>query len=108
MRVRWRAGADGRTVERRAPEPIVYRRDQLLGHRPIRLRRRSDKIRLAAHLAVAMLLVGLSIGWVVPLHAVVLTLTASRGVHAADLLAVVFLAIATRSVLAAQHLGSRH
>ena len=109
MRVRLRAEADGRRLERRAPEPLLYRRDQLLGRRPIRLRRRSDKIRLAGHLAVATLLVGLSIWWVVPLHAfagpVVLTLTDTHGVHAGDLPILLFLAIAARSLLAAQHLA---
>jgi hypothetical protein len=108
MRARPRTRADGQGVERRAPEPLLYQRDQLLGRRPIRLRRRSDKIRLAAHLAAVALLVALSIWWVVPLHAfagpVVLTLTATHGVHVGDLPVLVFLALAGRSALAAQYL----
>ena len=110
MRARPRTRADGQGVERRAPEPLLYQRDQLLGRRPIRLRRRSDKIRLAAHLAAVALLVALSIWWVVPLHAfagpVLVTLTASHGVHAGDLPVLVFLAIAARSLISASRLVS--
>jgi hypothetical protein len=108
MGVQPRVDTDGRTVERRAPEPLVYRPEQLLGRRPIRLRRRSDKIRLAAHLAAVAVLVGLSIWWVVPLHAfagpVLLTLTATHGVHVGDLPVLLFLAVAARSMMAVQHL----
>jgi presenilin-like A22 family membrane protease len=94
--------------DRRAPEPRLYAPDQLLGRRPIRLRRRTDKIRFAAHLAVVVALVALSAWWVVPLHAfagpVLVTLTATHGIHAGDLPVLVFLAVATRSMFAAQHL----
>jgi hypothetical protein len=100
----------GRGAERRAPEPLVYRPDQLLGRRSIRLRRRSDKVRLAAHLTIVAVLVVLSIWWVVPLHAfagpVLLTLTATHGIHAGDLPVFVFLAVAGRSMLAAQRLAT--
>ena len=94
--------------DRRAPEPILYAPDQLLGRRPIRLRRRTDKIRFAAHLAAVVGLVALSIWWVVPLHAfagpVLLTLTATHGIHEGDLPVLLFLAVAARSMLAAQQL----
>jgi hypothetical protein len=100
----------GRGAERRAPEPLVYRPDQLLGRRPIRLRRRSDKVRLVAHLTVVAALVALSIWWVVPLHAfagpVLLTLTATHGIHEGDLPVFLFLAVAARSLLAAQRLAT--
>jgi hypothetical protein len=103
-----RVDTHGRIVERRAPQPLVYRPDQLLGRRPIRLRRRSDKIRLAAHLAAVAGLAALSIWWVVPLHAfagpVLLTLTATHGVHVGDLPVLLFAAVAARSMLAVQHL----
>ena len=103
-----RAGGGDRT-ERRAPEPLLYSPEQLLGRRPIRVRRRSDKIRLVAHLVAVVLLVALSVWWVVPLHAfagpVLLTLTATHGVHAGDLPVFVFLAIATRSMFAVQRLA---
>ena len=109
MRVPPRSDDDHRP-ERRAPEPLVYRPDQLLGRRPIRLRRRSDKIRLVAHVLAVALLVGLSIWWVVPLHAfagpVLLTLTATHGVHAGDLPVLVFLALAGRSMLTVQRLAT--
>ena len=109
MGVLSRNRVDGRT-ERRAPEPLVYSPEQLLGRQPIRVRRRSDKIRLAAHLAAVVLLVALSVWWVVPLHAfagpVLLTLTATHGVHAGDLPVLVFLAVAARSMLTAQRLAT--
>jgi len=99
---------DGRLVERRAPERLLYQPDQLLGRRPIRLRRRSDKIRLAAHLGAVVALVALSLWWVVPLHGfagpVVLTLSRSHGVHAGDLPVVAFLALGARSSFAAKQL----
>lgn len=103
----WSAGSRG--AERRAPEPLVYRPDQLIGRRPIRLRRRSDKVRLAAHLTAVAALVALSIWWVVPLHAfagpVLLTLTATHGIHEGDLPVFVFLAIAARSLFRAQRIA---
>ena len=102
MRRRWEG------TERRAPEPLLYRPDQLLGRRRIRLRRATDKARFAAHVTAAAALVALSVWWVVPLHAfagpVLLTLTATHGVHEGDLPVLVFLAVAARSLLSAQQL----
>jgi hypothetical protein len=104
-----RAPDEVRRLDRRAPEPLVYRPDQLLGRRPIRLRRRSDKVRLAAHATAVLVLVALSIWWVVPLHAfagpVLLTLTATHGVHEGDLPVLLFLAVAVRSVLVARRIA---
>lgn len=101
-------GPDRRPEERRAPEPLLYRPEQLVGRRPIRLRRRSDKVRLAGHLVAVALLVGLSVWWVVPLHVfagpVLVTLSASHGVHAGDLAVFAFLAAATRSMVLAREL----
>jgi hypothetical protein len=103
-----RAGGGDRT-ERRAPEPLLFSPEQLIGRQPIRVRRRSDKIRLAAHVVAVVLLVALSIWWVVPLHAfagpVLLTLTATHGVHAGDLPVFLFLAVAARSGFAAQRIA---
>lgn len=102
------AELDGRPIERRAPERVLFSPDQLLGRRPIRLRRRSDKIRLAGHLVAISVLAALSIWWVVPLHAfagpVLLTLTRTHGVHVGDLPVLVFFAVAVRSMFAAQQL----
>lgn len=95
-------------VDRRAPEPFLYTGEQLTGRAPIRLRRRRDKQRLAAHLVVAAALVGLTTWWVVPLHAfagpVLVRLTPAHGVHVGDLPSLVFLAIAARSLVAARRL----
>lgn len=95
-------------VERRAPEPLLFSPDQVLGRAPIRLRRRSDKIRLVAHLAAVAALLALTAWWVLPVHAfagpVVLTLTATRGVHAGDLPSLLFVALAGRSLWAAGRL----
>jgi len=100
--------ADGRPIERRAPEALLFQRDQLLGRRPIRLRRRSDKIRLAAHLGAVLVLALLSVWWVVPLHAfagpVLLTLTRTHGVHVGDLPVLLFGAVALRSMFLARRL----
>jgi len=94
------------TAERRAPQPLVYTPDQLLGRAPVRLRRRADKVRLAGHLAAAVALVGLSLWWVIPLHAfagpVLLTLTATHGVHLGDLPTLLFGAVALRSLVVAR------
>ena len=99
---------DGRAVERRAPQPFLFTPDELLGRRPIRLRRAADKRRLVAHLVLAAALVGLSGWWVVPLHAfagpVLVTFTAEHGVHAGDLPVLGFLAVAGRSLLTAGRL----
>jgi hypothetical protein len=101
-------GPDGRPVERRASQPFLLTSDELLGRRPIRLRRARDKRRLAAHLAIAAALVALSGWWVVPLHSfagpVLLVLTSSHGVHAGDLPVLAFLAVAGRSLMGASRL----
>jgi hypothetical protein len=104
-------GPGGRPVDRRARQPLLYRPDQLLGRRPIRLRRAADKRRLAGHLLAVAALAGLSIWWIVPLHwfagPVLVTLTANHGVHAADLAVFGFAALALRSLVAARRLVSR-
>ena len=90
-------------VERRSRERFLYSWDQLLGRAPIYTRRRRDKQRLVVHVAAVVLLVGLTLWWVVPLHAfagpVLVTLTASHGVHVGDLPTLLFLAVAARSLL---------
>ena len=95
-------------VERRAPEPLLYTGEQLTGRAPIRLRRRTDKIRFAAHLAAALTLLALTAWWVIPLHGfagpVVLSLTADHGVHVGDLPCLLFLAFAARSTFVAGRL----
>jgi hypothetical protein len=95
--------------ERRSRERFLYTWDQLLGRAPIYTRRRRDKQRLGAHLALVVLLVGLTLWWVVPLHTfagpVLFTLTASHGVHAGDLPTVLFLAVAARSLLVVARRG---
>ena len=95
-------------VERRAPEPLLFTADQVLGRAPIRLRRRSDKIRFAAHLAAVATCLAATAWWVLPVHAfagpVVVTLTATHGVHVGDLPSLLFLAVAARSTLAAGRL----
>ena len=92
--------------ERRAPERLLFSPDQILGRAPIRLRRRSDKRRFAAHLLIAAFLVSLSVWWVIPRHAfageVILTLTPGHGVHIGDLPVLLYGAIAGRSLLMAR------
>lgn len=106
----WQAGSAPQ-VERRAPQPVLYSPDQLLGRAPIRLRRASDRRRLAGHLVVVVLVVPLTAWWVVPAHSfagpVVLTLTASHGVHLGDLPTLAFLGAAARSIVVARRLGAR-
>jgi hypothetical protein len=101
-------GPGGRPVDRRARQPFLYRPDQLLGRRPIRLRRAADKRRLAGHLLAVAALAGLSIWWIVPVHSftgpVLLTLTATHGVHLGDLTVFGFAALAVRSLVAARRL----
>lgn len=96
---------------RRSAERFLYTRDQLLRRSPIYLRRRRDKHRLIGHVCVAAALMGLSLWWVIPLHAfagpVLVTLTRSHGVHVGDLPTLVFLAIALRSLVVATQLGVR-
>lgn len=100
------AARDG---ERRARQPLFYSADQLLGRAPIRLRRASDKRRLAVHLLMAVLLISLSAWWVlVPrlfAGAVMLALTADHGVHVGDLPSLLFLAVAVRSLLVARRMA---
>jgi len=101
-------GPGGRPVERRARQPLLYRPDQLLGRRKIYLRRAADKRRLAAHLLAVVGLVALSVWWVVPLHSfagpVLLTFTATHGVHLGDLAVLAFVLLAVRSLAAARRL----
>ena len=86
--------------ERRAPEPLLYTGDQLLGRTPIRLRRRTDRLRLAAHVLGIGLLLGLSWWWVIPEHRfagpVLWAFAPGRGVHLGDLPTLLFLAQAVR------------
>ena len=88
--------------ERRASQPRLYSIDQLLGRSPIRLRRRTDKMRLAAHALAAIVMVGLTAWWVLPRHwfagPVLVTFAPGRGVHVGDLPALVYLAVALRSL----------
>lgn len=92
--------------ERRAPEPLLYSADQLLGRAPIRLRRAADKRRLAMHLLLAALLVALTAWWVLVPHVfagpTLLVLGAGHGVHLGDLPSLLFLAVAGRSLLVAR------
>lgn len=98
-------------AERRAPEKLLYSADQALGRSPIRLRRRSDKLRLAGHLAVVVALTALSIWWVIPPHTfsgrVMADVAQGRGVHIGDLAILVFGAIAGRSLRSALRLRRR-
>lgn len=76
-------------IERRRPEPVLYRPAQLQGRSRIYLRRRRDKVRFAAHVGVTGGLVALSLWWVIPLHSfagpVLVKLTRGHGVHLGDL-----------------------
>jgi hypothetical protein len=80
--------------ERRAPQPLLFSTDQLLGRRPIHTRRRADKVRIAVHLAVAAALVAVTLWWVVLPHAfagdVLVRLTSTHGIHAGDLPSLLF------------------
>jgi len=92
--------------DRRAPERRFYSGDQLVGRTPIRLRRASDKRRLAMHLLLAVLLLSVAAWWVfVPpvfVSPVVLVFNQGHGVHLADLPALLFVAVAARSLLVAR------
>lgn len=92
-------------TERRAPEPLLYRAEQLRGRSRIYFRRRRDKVRFAAHVGAAGGLVALSWWWVVPAHSfagpVLVKLTGSHGVHLGDLPTLLFLAVAAWSGAAA-------
>jgi hypothetical protein len=96
-------------AERRAPEPLFYTPEQLMGRAPIRLRRASDKRRLAAHVVAALVLLGVTAWWVLLPHEfagpVLLTLTRTHGVHVGDLPSAVFVAVAGRSLVAARRLA---
>jgi hypothetical protein len=95
--------------ERRAPEPLLYTTDQLLGRRPIRLRRSSDKRRFVAHLLMAVVLLALVAWWVIPAHAfagpVIVSLTSAHGVHLGDLPSLLFAGAAAWSLLRARTLA---
>ncbi|MEO5842755.1 MAG: hypothetical protein ABIQ73_16790 [Acidimicrobiales bacterium] len=92
-------------TERRTPEAVLYTPAQLQGRSRIYFRRRTDKIRFAAHVGGACGLVALSLWWVIPLHSfagpVLLKLTPAHGVHAGDLPTVPFLFVAAWSAVAA-------
>ena len=98
-------GPEG-TGDRRAPEPLFYSGDQLLGRAPIRLRRATDKRRLAMHLLLAALLMWLTAWWVLIPHVfagpVLFALSPSHGVHLGDLPSLLFVAVAGRSLLVAR------
>jgi hypothetical protein len=74
----------------------------VLGRAPIRLRRRSDKVRLATHVCAILAMAALIAWWVLPVHTftgpVLLVFASGRGVHLGDLPAVAFLLVAVRSV----------
>ncbi|MGD9797993.1 MAG: hypothetical protein AB7H43_10215 [Acidimicrobiia bacterium] len=103
MAPRARATSGAAPAERRARQRLLYTADQLLGRAPIYTRRTSDKWRLVVHLGGSLTLIGLAGWWVLPVHAwagpVLLTLTASHGVHLGDLPALAFLAVALRSAV---------
>lgn len=94
--------------ERRARQRPLYSVDQLLGRSPIWLRRRSDKLRVAAHVTGVVALCALSVWWVVPQHwfsgGVLIVIAPGRGVHVGDLPTVVFLGLAVRSARSARRL----
>ena len=93
------AGAPRR--ERRARQARVYTLDQLVGRAPIRLRRRSDKVRLALHVLATLALVALVAWWVLPVHAftgpVLFAFAPGRGVHVGDVPALLLVVTAARS-----------
>lgn len=95
-------GAGAPRNERRAPQRRLYTVDQLLGRRPIRLRRRSDKVRLAVHAVATFVLCALTVWWVLPMHAftgpVLFIFAPGRGVHVGDTPTLAFVAIAARSL----------
>jgi hypothetical protein len=100
----------GGPADRRARRRRLYSVDQLLGRAPIYTRRSSDRRQIASHLGAAILLVGLSAWWVLPVHVwegpVLLSLTRTHGVHVGDLPSLAFLAVALRStVVLATRLG---
>jgi len=80
---------------------LLYSTAQLQGRSRIYFRRRSDKVRFAAHVGGATGLVALSLWWVIPLHSfagpVLLTLSPGHGVHVGDLPTLPFLAVAAWS-----------
>lgn len=97
-----------RRWERRAPQRLLYTVDQLLGRTPIWLRRRSDKLRFAGHLAVVVALTALTVWWVIPEHTftgpMLVTFAPGRGVHLGDLPTLGFAVLAGRSLRSLQRL----
>lgn len=95
--------ADAPRRDRRAPQSRFYTLDQVLGRAPIRLRRRSDKVRLVAHACATVAMAALVAWWVLPVHTftgpVLFAFAPGRGVHLGDLPAVVFGLVAARSVV---------
>lgn len=92
-----------RRTERRARQPLLYTAAELLGRRPVRLRRRADKLRLAVHVTAVLALAALTAWWVLPHHAfsgpVLVVLAPGRGIHAGDLPSVLFALGAVRSAV---------
>ena len=95
-------------TERRAPEPLLYSTEQLRGRSRIYFRRRTDKVRFAAHVGGACGLAALSWWWVIPVHSfagpVLVRLTPGHGVHVGDLPTLPFLAVAAWSGMTALRL----
>ncbi len=95
--------------ERRAREQRLYSPDQLMGRAPIRLRRASDKRRLALHLVLAGLLMSLTAWWVFGprwfASPVLLVFSKGHGVHVGDLPALLLVAVAARSLLVARSIS---
>lgn len=87
--------------ERRARQPRLYTLDQLVGRAPIRLRRRSDKVRLALHVLATLALIALVAWWVLPVHAftgpVLFSFAPDHGVHLGDVPALLLVVTAARS-----------
>lgn len=101
----WDPARDG---DRRRPEALLYSPEQLLGRAPIRLRRKSDRRRLAFHVFAALGLVALTSWWVFVPHTfagpVLLSITRHHGVHQGDLPSLAFLALAARSMWSARRI----
>lgn len=91
--------------QRRAPRSRLYTRDELLGRTPLRLRRRSDKVRLMVHVGAVLAMVALAAWWTLPLHGfagpVLVVIAPGRGLHLGDVPALAFVGVALRSLLIA-------